>query len=555
MSNPIIQRELIGLLRTRRAYLLQILLVIALAALVLLRWPSDAHVNLTGDQAQQVLQLFAYGLMAGLILLAPVFPASSVVRERQSGTLALLLNTPLSTFDILIGKLLGVLGYVLILLVLSLPAAAACWTMGGISLTSQLLLAYTILALLAIQYASVALYISTRAGSTDSALRTTYGIVLLMSVVALGPHQFNVGLVGAPWGEIIDWIRCISPIPAMMEVMGHGGVASRGLMNTNSLSLRYIILAVLSIGVFNVLTALRLNMRMFDRPRNAGRVTDDRSARVQAYRRIMYLWFFDPQRRSGLIGPLTNPVMAKEFRSNKFGRSHWMMRLVGGCLIVSLGLMLATARSSPDWGVQTLGGILVVLQIALIILVTPTLACGLISSERESGGWQLLQMTPLSAGTIVRGKLMAVVRTLVLLLLATLPGYAMMVLIDPEQMARAVKVISTLLLTAAFAVLLSAAASSFFRRTATATAASYTILMVLCAGTMLFWLGRNAPFTRDTVRAVLLFNPLAAALEAIGAPGFSDYNLLPTTWYLLGAGSVLALFALIVQTWRLTRPQ
>ena len=232
MANPIIQRELIGLLRTWRAFGLQLALTLVLAVLVLLRWPPDAQVNLTGDQAQQVFQLFVFGLMVGLILLAPVFPATSIVRERQQGTLALLLNSPLRPWDILIGKLVGVLGYVLILLILSLPAAAACWAMGGISLGSQMFLAYGILALAAVQYSSVALFISTRAANTDTALRTTYGVVLLLSVVVLGPFEFLGRLVTGPVGELLEWTRCISPIPAMLEILGQsagGGGVGQGL--------------------------------------------------------------------------------------------------------------------------------------------------------------------------------------------------------------------------------------------------------------------------------------------------------------------------------------
>ena len=37
MTNPIIQRELVGMLRTRKALVLQILLIIVLSALVILR--------------------------------------------------------------------------------------------------------------------------------------------------------------------------------------------------------------------------------------------------------------------------------------------------------------------------------------------------------------------------------------------------------------------------------------------------------------------------------------------------------------------------------------
>src|SRR5690606_1967904 len=128
----------------------------------------------------------------------------------------------------------------------------------------------------------------------------------------------------------------------------------------------------------------------------------------------------DPQRRSGMIGPLSNPMMVKEQRCRRFGRGNWMMRLIGACLIVSLLLMLAGAMGSTQKGVGPMGGIMVLLQVSLILLITPSLAGGLIASEVESRGWQLLQMTPMSAVTIVTGKLMSVLVTLVLVLLATL---------------------------------------------------------------------------------------------------------------------------------------
>ena len=123
--NPIIQRELVGLLRTKRALFVQVLLVAALTLLVVLRWPTDAMVSTSGEQSREVLSIFAYGLMAGLILLAPAFPATTIVSERQKGTLQLLLNSPMKAVSILFGKLIGVLGFALLLLVLSLPAGRA----------------------------------------------------------------------------------------------------------------------------------------------------------------------------------------------------------------------------------------------------------------------------------------------------------------------------------------------------------------------------------------------------------------------------------------------
>jgi ABC-type transport system involved in multi-copper enzyme maturation permease subunit len=554
MNNPIIQRELVGLLRTPAALIIQIVFSLVLAALLLLRWPTDAHVALTGEQSQQVLRVVSFGMLVGLILLAPVFPATSVVRERQKGTLALLLNSPLSPWSILIGKLVGVLGFILLLLVLSFPAAAACYAMGGIDLFRQLAPLYAILALVAIEYAAVGLYISTRSTSIDAALRWTYAAVLALALLPMGPQQFLQGQLTDPLASIITWIRCISPIPAVMEIMGLSGVGSGGIVTESAIPRTLLLASIITI-ILLILTGRRLGQRLLDRARDAGKVTDERTAGVKAYRRIMYLWFFDPQRRAGNIGPLTNPVTVKEFRTSRFGRSTWMLRLIFACMIISLGLMLATTRGSTTWGVETLGGLMVLLQISLIILLTPSLAAGVISTERESGGWTLLQMTPLSPLKIIRGKLYAVFFTLAILLVATLPGYGVMLLISPAMAPQALRVIITLVLTAVFATLVSAALSSLFKRTAAATAASYSVLLVVTVGTMLVWMLRDAPFSFTAVQAALLINPLAAALSAIKTQGFADYHLLPTTWYVLGGGSLLSLIVLTVQTWRLTRPR
>jgi ABC-type transport system involved in multi-copper enzyme maturation permease subunit len=359
---------------------------------------------------------------------------------------------------------------------------------------------------------------------------------------------------------------------------------------------------------------------MLDTARPAGTITEERSRQAQMYRKVMYLGFFDPNSRSGGIAAAPamritvalaiavaagtgalfwftgvdyardsisqtllmilpgvamglvavigaggvlwllatlNPVTVKEQKTNRFGRSHWMIRLIGGCVIVSLGLMYATTLQSQAQITElgTLGGILVLLQVALIVLLTPTLASGLISVERESGGWELLQMTPLSATKIVGGKLISVVLTLLLLIAATLPGYLVLLAVDPGQLTRVVDVIITLGLIATMALFVSAAISSLCKRTAIATTLAYTVLIGLCAGTLLIWLGENAPFNPTLVENVLVVNPLATALSLIQAPGFAGYNLLPANWYVVLTICAAALGVLIVQTYRLTKPQ
>lgn len=557
------------------------------ALLVVVRWPSNSIVGQSGAQSRQVFQLFGYGLLVLIVLMVPVFPATSIVHERIKGTMALLLNSPMRPLQIYLGKLIGVMGFVILLLLMSVPAAAACYVMGGLSVTQDILRLYIVLALACLQFTTLGLMISTYASSNDSALRITFGSILLLVVVFLIPNFFFQGtddvtfgmlgtrfidffsalasfdtnqIVGRFGEAFMGFVKCIgtklrffSPVPAVMEILGHADLTSKGLVVAGGAPLQYGIYAGMSILFFAYMTMRRMNYSMFDRDRSSGVMTEDRSTTEKVARRAFFL--VDPQRRKKGIGPLTNPVMVKEFRCRRFGRSHWLMRIVALCALTSLGLTFLTTTASMDWGVESIGGIIVVLQMAIIGLFTPSLAAGLITSERESGGWDLLRLTPMSAIKILSGKLMSVFWTLLLVLGATLPGYLVMVWIKPSIQDQVIQVIICLVLMSVLAVFLSAAASSLFKRTGTATAVSYGVLLVICAGTLLVWMGRDAPFGHETVQSALSINPVAAGLSVIQTPGFTQYDLIPTNWWLTGGMSLFCLIVLCWQTIRLTRPQ
>jgi ABC-type transport system involved in multi-copper enzyme maturation permease subunit len=353
------------------------------------------------------------------------------------------------------------------------------------------------------------------------------------------------------FADAAAWFRCLSPIPAVMEVLGQGDVGSQGLPGASGAITRYAVMATLGSVACAVATLARLNHRLFDRARPAGVMTQDRSAGARAARRVFFLGFFDPQRRSGSISSWVNPVMVKEFRSRRFGRSHWTMRLIALCAILSLGLTCIALTGALGWGKQYIGGGLVLLQIALLILFVPSLAAGMVSAERERGSWQLLRMTPLSVISILLGKLASVVWPVVLLLCATVPGYVVLLIIEPEQAPRVQRVVACLALTAVFVVLVSGAASSFFRSTAASMTASYVVLLTLCLGPLLIWLARDAPFGHATVEAALLLSPVAAALQASDMQGFNQYELLPLNWWIIGSACVVLLLVLSLRTWRL----
>ncbi len=549
---PIIRREFVAILRTRRAAIIQWLLAVCYTGMILVRWPADARADLSGANSQDVFSLFAYGLLAVVVLLTPIFPATSIVMERRTGTLALLLNSPLKTTTIYFGKLLGVLGFVVLMIAISLPSAAASYAMGGVALDEQLLTLYGFLLVVAVQYVAVGLLISSYAASADSAVRLTYGCVLGLAVITLGPYflfQADTGLVASA----AAWLRCVSPIPAVMQIAGQGDIGSQQQLQGWSALARYGLLATVSSLGMSMWTVYRLHFRVMDRSRSQGMITDDKSLGIRVIRRMAFL--VDPRRRSGSIGNWSNPVMIKEFRSRRFGRSHWMMRLVGACAVLSLLLAFSVTAGTIRLELEAVGGPLVMLQVGLLVMFLPSLAAGLISSERESGAWPLLRSTPLSGGAIVRGKLLSVFWTMLLLLASTIPGYLVMMYIQPTVWVQVVQGFVCLILAGLLALMISAAVGSVFRRTAAATTAAYICVLSLFGGSLLVWLARDAPFGFETVENVLVLNPMAAALSVFRLPGFADYHLLPWSWYLSAVGIVGLYFVMRLQVQRLTRPE
>ena len=211
--------------------------------------------------------------------------------------------------------------------------------------------------------------------------------------------------------------------------------------------------------------------------------------------------------------------------------------------------------STMNWGAQTLGGIVVLLQMALIVLVTPSLASGIICGEIETRSWQLLQATPLSTFTIVKGKLTSAALTLMLMLMATMPAYATLYLIDESLLTQIANTLVSLLLTAVMALMVTACISSLVSKTSTATAVSYTLLVGIFLLPMLVWLGLDAPFTHATVEKALMISPLAGALKLIEMPQFVDFAIIPFNWYLLGGISVVSFLIMVFRTWQLSRPR
>lgn len=545
--NPVFLKELQQRMRSWQTQAAIVAVAVASCTLVLLRWPTDQRVDLVSQAASLIFRPLVFTLAMSVMMLVPAFPATSLVSERSRGTLALLLNSPCTPLQIYLAKLLSNMTIALLIVSTSLPAIGACFAMGGISIRDHIVPLVLVLLAMCAQYSAIGLWISARASSTEVSLRWTYAMVVVMAILSVGPLVFT--------GQLANWkaqvalaLSTISPVSSLLNITGSEAAASTIGLSTSWPQYLYVSLGISAF--FGLLTVWQIHPIRLERSRPAGNVV--KNYRGNILRRMLFL--VDPHKQKASIPRWMNPILVKEFRTRKFGRLHWLARIVAFCMIASLALTILAATGTVSWGFGQIAVALVLMQLSLLLLIGPSLGANLIAAEVESGGWTLLRASPISPLRIMSGKLISVLLTMLLVLFATLPGYVVMSYIQPELSGQVYNVVLSLLIAVGLIVSVSACVSSFTKSTAIATLTSYAILLVLFAGTLLIWLARDKPFGPDLVERVLWLNPVAVALGEMDTPGFEQYQLAPMGWYVAGVISLFCLVLLAFRIRRLTKP-
>src|SRR4051812_9941917 len=142
--NPVLQKDLLGLLRLKRVAAVQILFVAVLAVMVLGSWPQqgvlEGSVQLgSGTAAVRGGDRFLLGLTLGqivlLVLFVPGVAAVAVSAEREQNTLEMLYASRLRPREIIAGKVAVAVGYPLLLLIMALPFVALLHWRGDVVVT------------------------------------------------------------------------------------------------------------------------------------------------------------------------------------------------------------------------------------------------------------------------------------------------------------------------------------------------------------------------------------------------------------------------------------
>ena len=130
-----------------------------------------------------------------ILLIAPAISASAVAAERERRTLSLLFTTRLRTKDIVIGKLMGAMSTLALLIVTALPVLATVFLYGGVTFREVILL-LLVYGCSALYCAAVGITASTFFLTTAPAVAVSYVAIFVSYVLFFLLFYFRASIGG-----------------------------------------------------------------------------------------------------------------------------------------------------------------------------------------------------------------------------------------------------------------------------------------------------------------------------------------------------------------------
>lgn len=238
----VLVKELRGRMRGARALAVMSVYLLVLSGFALLFYlAATAGRNLAAGGGPAVGKLVFFGVTGvqlGLVaLLAPAFSAGTISGERERQSYDLLLTTPLPAWIIVIGKLLGALAYLLLLLLAGLPLVSLGYLLGGVA-PDEVAVAVVLLVVTTLLYGAIGLTFSAFLRSTIGATVLAYAVILVPLVVVPLVALFSMGLLAA----IVQpnpplWLIYAGGFLLSLNPLIAGGMTAAALANGNGLGL------------------------------------------------------------------------------------------------------------------------------------------------------------------------------------------------------------------------------------------------------------------------------------------------------------------------------
>jgi ABC-type transport system involved in multi-copper enzyme maturation permease subunit len=423
---PVFHREVMIAPRRTRIYVLRTAYAAALLVLILTAWwvlSGTQRIRDVGDYARFgtiLFQIFAPLQLAWSAFFAAVVAAAAVAQEKDRRTLVLLLLTRLNNCELVLGKWLAVVLYVLVMLLASVPVFLALAMLGGIS-GGQITRVYAVTAAGVILCGSLGSLTALVRDKTFQALALT--VLCIVFWLALG-EVLAAGILGETLGGIPcqTWAVGVSPWRAVLEAARPFAdpVAALGPIQT---PVHLFLLISLSAAVVLNLIAVAGVRRWNTTQDTAPAVPEEEHApRTETAPRTNTLPRSEAPASERPVGSHAgawepgsshartrtvwdNPILWREIRTWAYGRKILFIRLSYWIFFALAAVGAHWLLDTGKWTAYASGAVVLAPLIFLSLILLGVQAVTALTSERDAKALDLLLVTDLTPKEIVFGKL------------------------------------------------------------------------------------------------------------------------------------------------------
>jgi hypothetical protein len=365
--------------------------------------------------------------------------------------------------------------------------------------------------------AVVSLAVSAWSKQSATALVIAYALVLVLCGGVLVPAAIMLDNADGQTAQILHYARALSPVAAALSLLqpqSNFGGTSRGL-----LPIWQIFLPLAGLAIVSCFAALASKLSRAPSSSEGFGAVGATEAQRSLARKVLFL--IDPKKSPKPFGTM-NPLVTKERRTGSLRSGRWTIRIFYLCLFLSLALAVMALYGGVEQGdlLRYVAQVVVALQIGIIALVAPSLTSAAVSTEIESGTWELLRLTPRNGGEIFVGKLLPSLIPAVLPVLALLPAYGALCAVNVGYILFFARIVPIVMLAVLFCCLVGLASSSFIANTARATVTAYLVVAGLFVLPLFAWLAAGEQLSYRAAAHLAFLSPLVMALNEL--PGGWD---------------------------------
>jgi ABC-2 type transport system permease protein len=182
----------------------QIILAVVFIEAVVEYMRTAARLGGQGVSVSNVMSQGLFGLAAVVLLLVvPLLTMRLFSEERSTGTMDLLFSAPASLTDLVLGKFLGLLGFLVIMLAI-IAAMPLSLLMGTHLDIGRIFAGLLGLLLIMAAFGAAGLFVSTLTAQPTVAAVGSFGLLLLLWLARWAGHQHFAGAEAFAWLSIID---------------------------------------------------------------------------------------------------------------------------------------------------------------------------------------------------------------------------------------------------------------------------------------------------------------------------------------------------------------